>query len=194
MAGEIGGRHLAAQQHLVADHERGDDAGIFLGETDRGRNLRGVLQPVAAEPDALHHLEPGLGGQRRHLVEAVLDRIGPHAVGDLGELRQILRDLLGRNMRGRVKRRLRAAERRVGHAEQLRLGVDRRARQRDRRRQPPPHGSNCTKRNEQKRQWRTQGNRFHPPRTGPSISRLGRHLPRAVSTESAACGDFTTTR
>ena len=26
------GRHLAAQQHLVADDERGDGVGVFLGE------------------------------------------------------------------------------------------------------------------------------------------------------------------
>ena len=34
---------------------------------------------------------PDLGGQRRNLVETVLDRIGAHAIGYFGELRQILR-------------------------------------------------------------------------------------------------------
>ena len=96
------------------------------------------------EPDPLDHLQPDLGGQRRNLVEPVLDRIGPHAVGDLGELRQILRDLFRRDLRGRHQRRLRAAERRVGNALQLGVGIDRRARKRDRRGQPPPHGRDHT--------------------------------------------------
>ena len=141
---EIRCRHLAAQQHLVADHQRGDDARVFLGQFDRDRNLGEVLDPVAREPDALDHLQPDLGGQRRNLVEPVLDRIGPHAVGDLGELRQILRDLFGRDLRGRDQRRLRATERGVGNALQLCVGIDRRARQRNRRGQPPPKGRDHT--------------------------------------------------
>ena len=137
---KIGRRHLAAQQHLVADHQCGDRAGIFLGERNRHRNLCEVLDPVAREPDALDHLQPDLGGECGDLVEPVLDRIGADAVGDLGELRQILRDLFGVNMRGRNQRRLRVAERRIGHALQLGVGIDRGARKRDRRGEPPPHG------------------------------------------------------
>ncbi len=50
------GRHLAAQQHLVADHQRGDDARMFLGQFDRNRNLGEVLDPVAGEPDPLDQM------------------------------------------------------------------------------------------------------------------------------------------
>ena len=65
--------------------------GYSLVRPHRGRDLREVLQPVAAEPDALDDLQADLGGKRRHLIEAVFDRIGADAIGDLGELRQILR-------------------------------------------------------------------------------------------------------
>ena len=116
VGGKVGGGHFPAQQDLVADHQRGDHAGIILGETDRGRNLREVLQPVAAEPDALDDLQPDLGGECGHLIEAVLDGIGPNAIGHLGQLRHILGDLLGGNVGGLHQRRLLAAERRVGHA------------------------------------------------------------------------------
>ena len=50
---------------------------------------------------------PDLGRDPRHLVEAVLDRIGAHAVGDLGELREILLDLVGRDVVSGDQRRLR---------------------------------------------------------------------------------------
>jgi hypothetical protein len=87
---EVGRGHLAAQQHLVADHQAGDDPRIFLGQADRSRNLRKVLQPVAAEPYPLNDFQAHLRGQRRHLVEPIFDRIGAHAIGNLGKLRQIL--------------------------------------------------------------------------------------------------------
>jgi len=82
--------------------------------------------------------------QQAALVEAVLDRIGPHAVGDLGELRQILRDLFRRDLRGRDQGCLRAPERGVGNALQLCVGINRRARKRNRRGQPPPKGRDHT--------------------------------------------------
>jgi len=77
---------------------------------------REILQPVAAEPDALDDLQAYFCGLRRHLIEAVLDRVGAHAVGYFGELREILGDLLGRDMGSPQQRRLRVAERRVGDA------------------------------------------------------------------------------
>jgi len=60
MGREIRRRHLAAQQHLIADHQRCNDAGMFLGQFDRNRNLGEVLDPVAGEPDPLDHLQPDL--------------------------------------------------------------------------------------------------------------------------------------
>ena len=119
---EVGGRHLTAQQDLVAHHQRGDDAGVILGEANGDSDLGLVLEPVAAEPDALHDFQSDLGRKRGNLVEAVLDRIGADAVRDLGQLRQILGDLLGGDMRGRHQRRLLAPERCVGNAEQLCAG------------------------------------------------------------------------
>ena len=46
---------------------------------------------------------------------------------------------------------------------QLGVGIDRRARKRDRRGQPPPHRGDQTQGYQEKRQRRTKRNRFHPP-------------------------------
>jgi hypothetical protein len=59
-------------------------------------------------------------------------------------LLQILGNLLRWDLRGRHQRRLGVAERRVGDAQQLGGGVDRRTCQRDRDGQPPPYRGNCT--------------------------------------------------
>ena len=152
---EVGGRHLAAQQDLVADHQRRDHVGKLPGEVHRGRDLGQVLQPVAAEPDTLDYLQPDLGGFARDLVEPVLDRIGADAIGDLGEIGEVLSDLFGRDVGARHQRRLGVAEWRIGDAQQLGVGVDRRARQRDRRGQPPPHRGDQTQGYQEKRQRRT---------------------------------------
>jgi hypothetical protein len=40
---EVGRRHLAPQQHLIANDHRGDDVGIALGQVDRGSDLVSVL-------------------------------------------------------------------------------------------------------------------------------------------------------
>ena len=167
---KIGRRHLAAQQHLVADHKRGDHAGIFLGESHRRGYLGEIFQPVAAEPDTLDDLEADFGGKFRNPIKAVLDRIRPDAIGYFGELLQVLGNLLGRDMRRRHQRRLGVAERRIGNAQQFGRGIDRRPRQRHRCGQPPPHRGNRAQGYEEKRQRRTKGNRFRPPGS-PSISR-----------------------
>ena len=160
---QIGRRHLAAQQHLVADDQRGNDAGIFLGKSHRARNLGIVLDPVAAEPDALNNLQSDLGGERRNLIQAIFDRIGAHAVGDFGELRHILRDLFRIDVGGWNQRRLRVAKRRIGDALQFGVGIDRGARKRDRGGKPPPRGRDHAQRCQEKCQRRTKRNRFHPP-------------------------------
>ena len=72
---------------------------------------------------------PDFGGERRHLIEAVFDRIGAHAIGYFGKLRQILGDLLRGDMGGQHQWRLAVAERRIGHAQQFGVGIDRRPRQ-----------------------------------------------------------------
>src|SRR5450756_1822185 len=66
-------------------------------------------------------------------------------------------------MGGGVERALQATKRRVRHALQLGVRIDRGARERDWRGQPPPHGSDRTQRNEQQRQWCTKVNRLIPP-------------------------------
>ena len=63
---------------------------------------------------------------------------------DDSDLETILRNLLGRDLRGRDQGGLGATERRVGDALQLCVGVDRRARKRNRRGQPPPKGRDHT--------------------------------------------------
>jgi hypothetical protein len=47
---------------------------------------------------------------------------------------------------------------------ELGIGINRGAGKPDRCCKPPPHGSNQPQGNKQKRQWRTKGNRFSPPR------------------------------
>src|ERR1700759_4391521 len=111
----------------------------FLRKPDAGRDLIRVLLAIAAQPDSLDDLQTYLGSKFRHLIQTDVDRIGADAVGYFGELGQILRDLLRRNMRRGRERRLLAAERRVGDALELGVGIDRRARKRDRRGKPPPH-------------------------------------------------------
>jgi len=54
-------------------------------------------------------LRPTLAAWAGNLIEPVLDRIGAHAVGDPGELREILCDLFRRDVRGRNQRRLQVA-------------------------------------------------------------------------------------
>ena len=106
---------------------------------------------------------------------ALAHRIGAHTVGDLDELRQVLLDLLGRHARCGVERRLVAAKRGVGDAQEFGVRIDRRVQQRDRRGKPPPHGRNRNQGHDEKRQWRTKGNQLPPP------SRPRRLAPRPPS-------------
>ena len=64
-------------------------------------------------------------------------------------------------------------ERSIGHAFQFRCRIDWRAREPDRRDQPPPHCRDQAQRYDEKRQRRTKGNRVYPPRKS-SISRSRR--------------------
>src|SRR5262249_7594639 len=56
-AGELWRRHLAAQQHLVADDHRRDDVGIPLGERDRALDLLAAQVGNTRQPQPLHHLD-----------------------------------------------------------------------------------------------------------------------------------------
>ena len=159
---KVGHGHLAAQQHFAADDDRRDRAGMILGQRDRDVGEVGVLRAIASDPDAEQNLQSDPGRKLGHLVEPVVDGIGADAFGDLGQFGQILRDLLRTDDQRRIMRRLIVAERRVGNALQLRRAIDRRARQRHRRGQPPPHRGNDAQRYEEKRQRRAKADRPAP--------------------------------
>ncbi len=119
---------------------------MILGQRDRDVGEESVLRAIASDPDSEQNLQSDPGSKLGHLVQAVVDGIGADAFGYLGKLAQILRDLLRTDDECLVMRRLIVAERRVGNALQLRHGIDRRARQRHRCGQPPPHRGNDTQR------------------------------------------------
>ena len=96
----------------------------------------------AGKQKALHHLHAVTLGNFSNAVEAVVDRVRPHTVGDLAELAQILIDLAGIDRDIRSEWALAAAERSVGNAVQLLAGPSRRLRHFDRGSEPPPHGDN----------------------------------------------------
>ena len=75
-----------------------------------------------------------------NLVEAVIGRIGAHAVGDLLELGEVFLDLPGIDRNVRAERVLVAAERRVGDAMHLLARRQRRLRHFDLRAEPSPDG------------------------------------------------------
>ena len=157
--------HLAAQQHFAADNDRRDRAGMVLDQGDGGVDQERVLGAIASDPDAKQDLQSGPRREFRHLVQPVVDGIGADAFGYLGELGQILGDLVRADDQCLVVRRLIAPERRVGNAFQLRRAIERRAHQGDWQGQPPPDRRNDTKGSEEERQRRAQGDdpvRFAP--------------------------------
>ncbi len=159
---QVAHRHLAAQQHLAADDDSRDRARMVLDQVDRDVGEVGVLRAIAPDPDAEQHLQSDLRRQFGHLVEPVVDRIGADAFGDFGKFAQILRDLFRTDDQRRIMRGLLAAERRIGNAFQLRRAIDRRARQRHRRGEPPPHRGNDAQRYQEKRQRRAKADRPAP--------------------------------
>ena len=130
---------------------------MFPGKRYDAVDLLAVLDAVAAKPDALHDLEPGLGRQRRDLILTVVDRIGSHAGGNTGQLGEVFGHLLRADAHRRIKRRLQPAIRRVGDAVEPGCGIDRRARQIDRLGYPPPHAGNDTQGNDEERGGRAKG-------------------------------------
>ena len=119
---EIGRRHFAAQQHLVADDHRADDVRILFGERHGDGHLRAVVRDPVGQPKPLHDFEPIALGDFGNLIEAVLDRIGADAIGVARQEFQILVDLLRRHLGGFDQRILAVAERRIGDAVELFAG------------------------------------------------------------------------
>ena len=145
--GEVHGRQLAAQQDLVSDHDRGDRLRVAPGQRDRAVDLDAVFLPLGTEPKPEHHLHTQRRGDRRHLVDAVLGRIGADTVRELPQAAQVLLDLPGRDMRARLQGILVLAERRIGDALQRSAVASYLRRHVDRASKPPPrrddrrHGS-----------------------------------------------------
>ena len=121
--GKVGRRHVAAQQHLVADHQGADRVRIAVGELDRGLDLQpGCWRDCSTARSPCNTLRPCLAAIGGHLLEPLIDDIDAHAVGQPGQLVQILLDLGGRDDGFRVERRLRPAERGIGQAIKLFTG------------------------------------------------------------------------
>ncbi len=118
-AGEVGRRHFAPQQHLVADDDCGDHVGIPVGQRDGGFDLvAAAIRPVR-QPEALQYLQTVAAGDFGYLVQTVVDRVGAHAIADALELGQILVDLPGVDRDVRSERVLGAAEGGIRDAVQL---------------------------------------------------------------------------
>ncbi len=138
VAARSGPAHLAAQQHLVAHDQGADRVRIALGESDAGFDLDIVLGRLAGQPDALQNLQAVFGGDRRHLLDALVVRIGADAVSDLGELAEVFVDLRRRDPDVGIEGRLAAAKRCVGHAPQFLPRPERGVRHGHRRAEPGP--------------------------------------------------------
>mgnify|MGYP006961793793 CR=1 FL=1 len=89
---QLGRRHLAAQQRLVADDDGADALGVGLGGAQSGLDLLGVVLRLARDPDAEQHVEIVLGGEVGDGVEALRRAVGADAVRRRRELAQVLVD------------------------------------------------------------------------------------------------------
>ena len=148
-----GRRHFAPQQDLVADDHRLDHIGKSLGERDPAVDLLAGELRDARQPQALHHLDAVALGDLRDLVEAMVGRIGAHAVGDALELGEVVLDLPGIDRDVGPERVLTRAERGVGNAVELRPRRQRRVRHLDRGAEPSPGRDDrqCCKREQRSR-------------------------------------------
>ncbi len=138
--GEVRRRDLAPQEGLVADDEPGNDIRKALGKRDGALHLGAVLRRIVRDPHPLQHLHTVATGDLRDLVEAMIGRVCPHAVGDLLEVGQVLVDLAGIDRNVGAERVLVAAERGVGYTVEFLAGGEGRRRHRDRRPEPHPYG------------------------------------------------------
>src|SRR5262249_17078297 len=107
-----------------------------------GVDLDSVLVRVAAQPQAVQNFQTMPARDLRHLIETVLDRIRPNAIGDLLKPRQILVDLPRLDVGAGFEGALAGADRRVRDAVELLACRERRVRHFDRGAQPPPDTDN----------------------------------------------------
>ena len=176
---EVGRRHFAAQQDFVADDHGGDDVGISFGKRDRGLDLPAGLGRIAGNPHAMQHLQSVPPCALQHIGAPIVHRIGPNAVGVLGQQRQILFDLPRLNAGSLHQRILAVAKWRIGQAVRL---PDRRRRRRDLNRcaEPPPNSADHERRGHKGRKRRADGGRF---------SRVGHGLPLTLQSRRAKTCD-----
>ena len=173
---EIGRRHLAAQQHLIADNDGADDIGIFLGEVDGGRDLLPVERSVIGEPQPHEHLQAVTLSDGGNLIEPVGVRISADAVGVARQQSEVLVDLLSAHHGARHQRILAVAKRRVGYAGQLAARGERRRRQLHWPAQPQPgNGDRQRRRREMRERQNDQ----------VSLSRSSHGLPLASAVTDA---------
>ena len=144
-------------------------SGCCLDHRNRTVDQQRVLDAVASEPDPEDDLEPDPGGEFRHRVQSILDRIGANTFGYLGKVGEILRDLLRRDDGGRIPGGLILPERRIRDAIEFCRGIDRRQRQHHRRRQPPPDRGGQAQRYQQESERRAKADR-PAPKSGEYIS------------------------
>ncbi len=90
---DLGGRELAPEQHLVADDEGLDSAGMVASERKCRLDLAPVLGPVPPKPDPLQDLEPQARSELGHPPLRAPRRVGAHARSRLGKARKVARDL-----------------------------------------------------------------------------------------------------
>ncbi len=116
-------RDEAHQDRLVADEDAVDDAAVGERRLDAERELGLVLVRVGGNPAAQRHHQAVATRDLRHLVHAAADRVGPHPPGELGELRHVAVDLLGRDVAVLAQREHMAG--RIGDAADLAFPVGR---------------------------------------------------------------------
>ena len=164
--------HLAAQQHFAADDDRRDRAGMILRPA-RPRCRRGgrssrdrVRSRRRAEPST----RPWTQARAPCRARCRWNRCG--CIWIPWQVRARSSAICsGLTISAWIMRRLIVPERRVGNALQLRRAIDRRARQRHRRGQPPPHRGNDAQRYEEKRQRRAKADR-PAPKSGEYVAYL----------------------
>src|SRR5262249_42124729 len=139
------------------------------------------------------NLHPMTLGEFRDLIEAVIDRVGAHAVGDLLELSQILIDLPGIDGTIRPERALPPPKRGVRDAIKLLARRQRGWRHLDRRPEPCPCRGDRRSRNREKR-----GRNTHCAWSRPALPDDGASLivpeRRCQATGGARPGEFAPAR
>ena len=86
---QLGRRQVAAQQHFVAHHQAFDGIGVTMRQLDGARHLKRVLCAVAAQPDALPHLQAVPLRDGRDVVRSFDGGVCADGARDRGEQRKV---------------------------------------------------------------------------------------------------------